>query len=259
VKPREAKLYQIPDIHGRLDLLELLLAKLRDRGLDLAVDRLVFTGDLVDRGPDSRGVIELVRRLQADHPGSVVALKGNHEEMMLRCVDGDGGQFSDWQCWTYPGNGGQDTLKSFTPEPGADWHVPEDVLAWLRGLPISHEEPGFFFSHAPAPAEEDRPRFARGQPLTKDELLWNYVSLREEPEARRHGEGVVGVCGHIHRLMGGAMEPRFYDHYIFGDTGSGCHPDAPLVAIEVRSREVVYARPTELPEAKRADAAPPAV
>jgi hypothetical protein len=55
-------------------------------------------------------------------------------------------------------------------------------------------------------------------------------------------EGKIGVCGHVHQLRNGVLEPRLYDHYIFADAGCGCMNDgsAPLVAIEVKTRRVIY-------------------
>ena len=70
-------LYAIGDIHGERDLLEELLASLplRDE------DRLLFVGDYVDRGPDSRGVVDTLLRVQKERP--CVFLLGNHESMFL--------------------------------------------------------------------------------------------------------------------------------------------------------------------------------
>ncbi len=85
-----ALIYAIGDIHGRRDLLDVLVAKIR---LDVATRAdeasagqrpvLIFIGDYVDRGPDSRGVIDVALRLAASGEFEVRALKGNHEEQML--------------------------------------------------------------------------------------------------------------------------------------------------------------------------------
>jgi hypothetical protein len=78
--------------------------------------------------------------------------------------------------------------------------------------------------------------------FSPDELTWTYHD-DEWGVARDFGNGIVGVCGHIHRLRKGIMAPRFYDHYIYADSGCGCSPNAPLVAVEVNTREVIYAWP----------------
>ena len=72
----------IGDVHGCLTELDALLACLEPR----EGDRLCFTGDLVDRGPDSLGVVRRVRALLAQFPGSACII-GNHEEKTLRYHD----------------------------------------------------------------------------------------------------------------------------------------------------------------------------
>lgn len=69
----------VGDVHGCLEELDALLAEVSPR----PEDRLFFVGDLVDRGPDSLGVVRRVRDLLARHPGSA-AVCGNHEEKALR-------------------------------------------------------------------------------------------------------------------------------------------------------------------------------
>ncbi|MBV9883049.1 MAG: serine/threonine protein phosphatase [Sphingomonadaceae bacterium] len=87
--PEGLRVYAIGDIHGRLDLLDLLLETIAadeaERGP--AQTELIFLGDLVDRGPDSAGVVERLMALRAQRP--VRFLMGNHEEVFLRAVDGD--------------------------------------------------------------------------------------------------------------------------------------------------------------------------
>lgn len=89
--PDGIRVYAIGDIHGRLDLLEELLVRIaaddgaRTKGV---ATQYVFLGDLIDRGPDSKGVVE---RLMALAPGrrDVRFLMGNHEQVFLRAMSGD--------------------------------------------------------------------------------------------------------------------------------------------------------------------------
>jgi serine/threonine protein phosphatase 1 len=237
------RLFGIPDIHGRLDLLNKLLTKLEtEHQLDLTVDKLIFLGDMIDRGPDSKGVLERVRELHQKHPETVVVLRANHEDMMVVALLR--GHWPTMQMWM--NNGGGKTLWSFgdlsqgiAPQTNP---VPRDILEWLRDLPLFHREHGFFFSHAPAPKEKDREKSDQGKPFTAYELMWNYMD-DERGQSRNHGtesDGtpIVGVCGHIHRLSSNLFCPRHYEHYLFLDAGCGCYHKAPLVATEVRSREV---------------------
>ena len=88
--PPGTRVYAIGDVHGRLDLLDILLDRItRDRAID-PPDRIttVFLGDLIDRGPDSAGVVERVYQLAQQHADTRV-LVGNHEEVFLRALEGD--------------------------------------------------------------------------------------------------------------------------------------------------------------------------
>lgn len=236
------RIFSIADIHGRLDLLDKLLELLyTGYGLDLTKDKLVFTGDYVDRGDDSYGVITRLKALQEAHPENVICLAGNHEWINIMYFT----RKSLDDIWLFENNGGPETLESY--KKAGFTRMTEDHLRWLANLPFSHEEPGFFFSHAPAPIEATRNILDQGLDLTPDELLWNVPVerkiMKEKQLSRDHGNGVIGVCGHVHALRQGIASPRFYDHYIFGDAGCGCHDDAPLCAIDVNTREVVYAWP----------------
>lgn len=94
---RGYRAYAVGDIHGRVDLLEHLLAKIH-ADLQRRPARkilLVFVGDLIDRGPSSAQVIE---RLRCYHREGVrpVFLLGNHEEVMLRALAGDSTVVESW-------------------------------------------------------------------------------------------------------------------------------------------------------------------
>lgn len=88
--PPGERIYAIGDIHGRLDLLDDLLMQIGadNAARPPAVTTLIFLGDLVDRGPDSAGVVERVRKLAASDV-NVRVLMGNHEEVFLAAVQKD--------------------------------------------------------------------------------------------------------------------------------------------------------------------------
>jgi serine/threonine protein phosphatase 1 len=88
--PEGERVYAIGDIHGRLDLLDRLIALIDEdsRGRGAADTLIIFLGDLIDRGPDSRGVVERAMELAAG-PGNIRFLMGNHEEVFLRAIRGD--------------------------------------------------------------------------------------------------------------------------------------------------------------------------
>ena len=88
--PPGERIYAIGDVHGRLDLLEALLAAIESDGAGrrAAKTTIISLGDLVDRGPESAGVVE---RLRSFSPAGVTTrfLMGNHEEVFLRALEGD--------------------------------------------------------------------------------------------------------------------------------------------------------------------------
>ena len=88
--PEGRRVYAIGDVHGRNDLLQRLLDKIvKDDGERGAVEsEIIFLGDLVDRGPDSAGVIETAMRARETF-GNVRFLMGNHEEVYLAAASGE--------------------------------------------------------------------------------------------------------------------------------------------------------------------------
>lgn len=84
------RVYAIGDIHGRLDLLDMLLPRIEaDHAARPPAERhIIFLGDLVDRGPDSAGVIERLLQLAGERPNTRF-LKGNHEEVLLSALEGE--------------------------------------------------------------------------------------------------------------------------------------------------------------------------
>lgn len=145
--------FAIGDIHGDLPALEALLAKLPDL---CETDTLVFLGDYLDRGPDSRGVVERVRNLHTQIPAQVIALRGNHEDAWLKVID------EGWPGFVLPrGNGCYACLFSYLGLPqdtelddalfaalAAGSFFPPDVVEWMRSLPFWYEDAHAIYVHA---------------------------------------------------------------------------------------------------------------
>ncbi|PWW04349.1 serine/threonine protein phosphatase 1 [Hoeflea marina] len=127
------KTFVISDLHGRFDLLEAALAAIHRAASSGSV---VFTGDYVDRGPESRQIVERLMRGPDLNGWSWTCLKGNHEAMM---VGGLRGQAS-MEPWL--ANGGLETRASY---PGG---VPEAHLDWLAALPLLHRDRHRIYVHA---------------------------------------------------------------------------------------------------------------
>ena len=129
--------YVIPDIHGRSDLLSEALAEINVRsGGD--VGTIVTIGDYVDKGPDSRGVID---RLLAgvDAGWKLVTLKGNHDALMVVALR-DSSKMAAWM-----GKGGDAALASYGGEAAA---VPPVHIDWLDRLQLMHVDAHRVYVHA---------------------------------------------------------------------------------------------------------------
>jgi serine/threonine protein phosphatase 1 len=120
----------IGDIHGRLDLLDRLLEGIARFG----PEQLIFVGDYIDRGPQSKGVIDRLMALG----DRAVCLMGNHELMMLNALEQMGMGGSPIELWYY--NGGEATLQSFglTSFFGFQSNMDDRYLDFIRGLQMSH-------------------------------------------------------------------------------------------------------------------------
>src|SRR6266481_4376257 len=121
--------YVIGDIHGRLTLLDQLIS---DVPWDIARDKIVFLGDMIDRGYDAPGVVTRVIELTKRN-SNVVVLRGNHEQMMLDCLD-----YGDLQ-WLIPENGGLASLSGYgfaldQLTDVSDIKIPAEHVQFLRTL-----------------------------------------------------------------------------------------------------------------------------
>lgn len=137
----------IGDVHGEIEKLEGLLGALPQ------VDRIVFLGDYVDRGPDVRRTIDRLIALQQDRPETVF-IRGNHDQMMLdvrahfldhrdNFLTAD--DVAAWLSW-----GGMDTIRSYRDGGASAWHqrVPREHWQFLESTVLEHREGGFIFVHA---------------------------------------------------------------------------------------------------------------
>lgn len=172
--------YVIADLHGRFDLLEAALAAIEAHASQPGT--IVVLGDFVDRGPQSRQVIE--RLMAGGAPGwTWIILSGNHEQMMLLCLAGVAQM--DW--WI--SNGGGSTLFSYGQLIGCPIDpevVPEDHKAWLANLPYLATDDHRVYVHAGVD-----PNVSLDE-QQDDVLLWK---LHNSGDERGHGSRHV-VHGH---------------------------------------------------------------
>lgn len=212
--PPDRRCYAVGDIHGRLDLLVEAIAAINADVCAHPVERAfaVFLGDLVDRGLESRGVVD---RLRTQDWGSItpVFLMGNHEEAMLAAYDGDLTALRDWI-----GFGGAATAESYGVSPvlllREDWQgywqalraaIPPEHIGFLRGFFDRFALGDYLFVHAGV-----RPGIAIDHQHPRD-LRW----IREEFLSTSDSFGAVVVHGHTI-----SDEPELLANRIGIDTGA---------------------------------------
>ena len=175
-------IYAVGDIHGCLDRLEMLLDEVQP---DLEQDVLLFVGDYIDRGPDSRRVVDYVLGLQQRHPREhVVCLKGNHEAMLLDFLQG-----RERELFLF--NGGMSTLRDYW---GNNWDsireliLPPDHARFYQELRPYYETPDYIFVHGglkpgvPLPAQQEEDLlWIRGEFITSMEDFGRLVIFGHTP------------------------------------------------------------------------------
>ncbi|RAZ81412.1 metallophosphoesterase family protein [Planococcus halotolerans] len=216
----------ISDIHGELELFEELLQK---AGYDAAEDQLILLGDYVDRGPDSKGVLERVIELKK--LGAIV-LSGNHDAMMLAAADGEPAALERWAR-----NGAIPTLQSYDPSikdaelPTSDsfW----EHIAFIKEMDFFHETADYIFVHAGVqpgiPVQETDPYI----------LIW----IREEFYEVYEGEKTV-VFGHTPAFLlrgEGSNDIYFGDNNIIGIDGGAAY-GGQLNCLELPSRKSYFVK-----------------
>jgi serine/threonine protein phosphatase 1 len=192
--PTGLRIYAIGDVHGCLDLLDELLARIRADIARRPVEKLlyVFLGDYVDRGPASRQTID--RLIEHGKTSETVFLKGNHELLAIKCLS-DPTLFDQWQRL-----GGLETLVSYGVRPespasakqvvalqSAFHHaLPQAHLRFFRDLQNSFVCGDFFFVHAGV-----KPDVELSQQKEND-LVW----IRGEFLSSNRDFGKIIVHGH---------------------------------------------------------------
>ncbi len=220
------------DVHGRLDALQPLIRAIAD---DLEATppvqsaMLVFLGDYVDRGPESRGVVDMILRMKGQQGLEVRTLKGNHEEALLQFMQ----QPTFGAAWLEHGGGA--TLASYGVQPPASrtdpdaWAevsaafsaaLPVDHLTFYRALELMIDVGDYAFVHAGV-----RPGVPWDQQAERD-MLW----IRQEFLQEKGPFGKVIVHGHT------PMEQaQLLPHRIGVDTG--CYATGLLTAVRLQDED----------------------
>jgi serine/threonine protein phosphatase 1 len=213
--PEDMLLYVIGDIHGRLDLLMRLMKLIEADAAARPVGpkELIFLGDYIDRGVDSKGVIDY---LQEQLPAEIkkTFLRGNHDDRMLRFLKGDLEQAPDWLML-----GGTATLVSYGINPfranvvqdlkalhrTVVEKVPKDHRAFLEATEIDATRGDYYLVHAGV-----RPGIPFKKQTQEDRLWIRYEFLGSKAD---HGKMIV----HGHSIL---PEPDVQPNRIGIDTGA---------------------------------------
>lgn len=218
--PPDATLCVIADVHGRLDLLEALQGELTRELRHRRTRRkiIVYLGDYLSRGPWSRETVERIMNWRPPGLGEVeiVPLKGNHEDMALRFLEGNRGLGRNWLA-----SGGLSTLASYgvagsleqlERERGVEElrqrfqrALPPSHLEFFRRLKTHHREGSYYLVHAGI-----RP----GVPL-RLQREWDHMWIKHEFLGNQADHGATIVHGHFV-----VPEPQLHPNRIALDTGA---------------------------------------
>lgn len=229
--PEGERVYAIGDVHGRLDLLDNLLDRIDadDAARGPARSHLILLGDLIDRGPQSRGVVERAMQLVEQRP-HVRMISGNHEDMLLAALRSERSDAMRF----FIQNGGRETLLSYgisqeEYEAGsiadlrklARHRIPADHIAFLSNLEPYATVGDYLFVHAGI-----RPGVAIEEQSLSD-LRW----IRGEflNSKRDHGRMVV----HGHTVC---MEVDEQSNRIGIDTGAFATGNLTAIGLELSER-----------------------
>jgi serine/threonine protein phosphatase 1 len=195
--------YVVGDIHGRADLLELMLELIDGHigGTGSTDPKLIFVGDYVDHGPDVVGVVERMQELTSDFADNVTCLMGNHERMLLDFLADPALRGPRWMR-----AGGAATLQGYRVSPD-DLHpaapaeawtqaaaqlaeaLGPSTRAWLADRPLSWSSNNLWVVHAGADP-------ARGMAdQTARVLLWGHPEFESAPR----GDDAWVAHGHVER------------------------------------------------------------
>ncbi len=190
------RIFAIGDVHGCLDKLVDLMDRL---DYDASRDTLLFIGDYIDRGPDSRGVVQFILDLR-ESGTAVVCLRGNHEQMFLDYYHGREDKSF------FLSNGGISTLRSYNVDDDlTGGRIPESHLRFFTTLLPYYETDGHIFVHAGL-----RPGIPLAQ-QDEDDLIW----IRYEFISSSYDFGKTVVFGHTPM-----QKPYFNKAKIGIDTGA---------------------------------------
>lgn len=243
-RPSSSCLYTVPDLHGNVSLLKMLLTRILPlRSTGGSFDKLIFLGDYTDRHRDGPETVDLVLAIKNRHPDQVITLKGNHDQFITDILLGNEKEaLRALKNWRIPENGGLATLTSYlqrakSPVPAEEASlghireiIPPEHQGFFINLSLYHQEPGYRFVHAGC-----HPTFPLEEQL-EDLLLWDRNLFNQMKKRVPHSVVAADwqdtvICGH------NGPTPIFQTKYMMLDAGSPKR----LLAVELHSRQAYLA------------------
>jgi serine/threonine protein phosphatase 1 len=210
--PNPSRTIAIGDIHGCAAALRAVLSAIRPAPDDL----IVTLGDYVDRGPDSRGVLDRLIELRGEC--QLVSILGNHDDMLIQALDGV-------HAATFLTIGGTATLASYGGSGPEHLHlIPNEHVIFLKACRPYYEIEGYIFVHG---------CYVANLPMSdQPELALRWESLRDDIPGP-HFSGKMVIAGHTSQRSGEILD---VGHIKCIDTC--CYGGGWLTAMEVRTGQI---------------------
>lgn len=201
------RLIAVGDVHGCSGILSIVIHDIAPK----PDDTFVFLGDLCNRGPDTKGVLDIV--MAVSKVSSVHTVLGNHEEMILAAYQGGKDDHNYWCHF-----GGIETLASFGVQSAKE--IPIEYMQFIAGCVDYTESEDYIFVHAGC--EPEKPMDKQYSTI----LRWNGF----KPSWPRHISGKTVVCGH-------SVQKQVFNngHLLCIDTGCGAWVGGRLTALDLKS------------------------
>lgn len=224
------KTWVLSDVHGHHDELMALYKKLP---INPKEDRLIMLGDMIDRGPDSRKVIEQCMKWKKRYPHWQF-LYGNHCDLMLDALLYNGRIYGSFDLWYQ--QGGKETFLSYIPKNLTPYEksiiqvkeaIPQDHLLWLASLPRYFEDENYIYVHAglkPGKTAEETDPY---------DLIW----IRDEFIDSDYDWGKKVIFGHT---PSPTLEPWVMKNKIGIDTAVCYSANNKLTAIELPAEKFYF-------------------
>lgn len=244
---RENKIVAIGDVHGHYrELIELLDKLEYDHNIDFEKDTLVFLGDYVDGGPNTKEVLDHLIYLKETYP-HFKFVYGNHEDLLMDAMIPHHPVYGDYYLWW--NQGGKETLDSYTKQMNLDEYesslvgmkdaIPELHIQFIMSLDTYFETDDYFFVHGgvlPIPLEQAK------EEMTRYDMIW----IRDQFILSDFDWGKKIIFGHTindGRYNPGFLSPIVRKNKIGIDTFA--HNKGKLTAVILPDEQFVYTKFTE--------------